>query len=361
MTEVAGTPSAPVTVEESGITITSTSETPEAIQETLQSDPVTDAASTLGKRSAEARKAKNAISSAEVDDGGDGSADGSGGDGQAEAVGQSVGKPTYDPKKDPRVTAKTRLEKALEVEKIAKHERDAAKAEAAALKTRLDALEKASRPAETPAKTAPEGKPQASDYATYDEWVDAVADWKVEEKFKQRETAYQQQEQVREYVTMVDGALGAAVAARKEYEKVDPQWFGRVSEEVKEVANKLSVARDPEEKLGADHVIADEVLIAGQAGPQVLLYLSEHPQEFQQLRAAKTPIDIQIGMRLIARQLNGSGNGQLPPSRPSVSQAKAPIRPVNGTPAGNDGPPGDDASFADHAAYWNRRDKVARR
>lgn len=358
--EVAGTNSVPVTVESEGVTVTSTSETPEAITETLQSDPVADAAATLGKRSAEARKARQ---SNDVGDGGvrehDGSTDsGVDGPGGSEESGKPLDKPRHDPREDPRLSAKARLEKALEVEKVAKREAREAREEAARYKAELEGLRAPKAPEPVP---QPQGKPKADDYATYDEWVDAVTDWKVEEQFKQREAQYQQQAQVQKYVSDIDEVLGQAVAARKEYEAVDPQWFGRVSDEVKQIANQPSIARDLEEKLRADHVIADEIILAGQAGPKVMVHLSENPQELERMRGHKTPIDIQLDMRMLARTLNGSGAPQVAPQRTNVSQAKAPIRPVNGAPGGVEGPPGEDASYEEHKRYYNRVDKAARR
>jgi hypothetical protein len=93
-------------------------------------------------------------------------------------------------------------------------------------------------------------------------------------------------------------------------------------------------------------------------------YLATHPEECLQLaeESVETPVaaatvmrrllESQVSPRAVAT--NGAGSA----ARPVVSQAKPPVKPVGSSPVVSDAPPGDEASAAEHARYWNRKLKV---
>lgn len=62
-------------------------------------------------------------------------------------------------------------------------EKKQAGAEAASLRARLEALEAKPR-AEEPAKVEATGKPKAGDFENYEDFVEALADWKADERIK---------------------------------------------------------------------------------------------------------------------------------------------------------------------------------
>ena len=97
-------------------------------------------------------------------------------------------------------------------------------------------------------------------------------------------------------------------------------------------------------------------------------YLATHPEECLQLaeESVETPVAAaHVMRRLLESQLappaaapakNGAGAGTA--ARAAVSTAKPPVTPVGSSPVVSDAPPGDDASAAEHARYWNRKLKV---
>ena len=95
-----------------------------------------------------------------------------------------------------------------------------------------------------------------------------------------------------------------------------------------------------------------------------MYYLATHPEECTQLaeESLQTPVAAATVMRrLLESQLapraaptNGSG----PAARAVVSTAKPPVTPVGSSPVVSDAPPGEEASAAEHARYWNRKLKV---
>jgi hypothetical protein len=96
----------------------------------------------------------------------------------------------------------------------------------------------------------------------------------------------------------------------------------------------------------------------------LVYYLATHPEECTQLaeESLTTPVAAATVMRRLleshlaprAAPSNGSG----PAARAPVSTAKPPVTPVGSSPVVSDEPPGDTASAAEHARYWNRRLKV---
>jgi hypothetical protein len=96
----------------------------------------------------------------------------------------------------------------------------------------------------------------------------------------------------------------------------------------------------------------------------LVYYLATHPEECTQLalESETTPTAAAAVMRrLLESQLApraGSSNGTGAAARAPASTAKPPIQPVGSSPVVSDDPPGESASAAEHARYWNRRLKV---
>lgn len=332
----------PASVTEGSQTITSTSESVEQIRESMQPrDPepepdedegeeerprvpkkVSKAAAELGKRGGEASaEARRAAKEAE--------------DEEADAVAEAeelekagkLGKPRHDPRA--RMLVATREAKAAKAEReAAKTRADTAERERDALKAEVERA-KAPKPAEAPAKAEP-GKPVPGSFTTYEEYIEALADYKTEQRFKERDAKAAQDASVKQFADQVDSQLAKAIAARKEHEKTDPGFLSRLSPEMIAIVNKPSFARTLEEKLGPEHVVSDEIINSGAAGPRLMLHFSDHPEELQRILALTQPIDVQVEMRILARTL-GVASTAINPKR-EVSKAPQPIRPVTGGP-----------------------------
>ena len=96
----------------------------------------------------------------------------------------------------------------------------------------------------------------------------------------------------------------------------------------------------------------------------LVYYLATHPEECTQLaeESVGTPVAAATVMRrllesqLAPRAVPSNGTGAA--ARAVTSTAKPPVTPVGSSPVASDEPPGDAASVAEHARYWNRRLKV---
>jgi hypothetical protein len=316
-------------------------------------EPISDAASKLGKRGAEVRKAKPI-----PDKDADGDGDANVGDGADES-------PATERLDKPVRSARERMLDATRKEAHAKRERDAAKAEAAALRAERDALRaqpQATRQA--PAEVAPTNgaKPKPESYETYEDWVEALADYKADQKVKGFREESAQAEKLRSYRETLEHTLADATSVMKEYEKADPGWFARISEDVKDLRLKLSPAKLPDEPIQPDHVIADAILLSGATGPRILLHFTDHPDELDRIRALPTWQETQIEMRVLAKMLGSVGVATTgtTPTKSEGSKARPPVRPVTGSPHTAETEPGQDASYEEHRRYWNAKEKRAR-
>lgn len=104
----------------------------------------------------------------------------------------------------------------------------------------------------------------------------------------------------------------------------------------------------------------------------VMVYLVNHPEIAQELAYLQPDLTTDLPS---AQQIERIGEivgvikaqsaaALVPPAsaRPAISQAKPPAKRVSGTPnAATDEPPGDDASEAEHDAYWGPRRAALRR
>ena len=85
----------------------------------------------------------------------------------------------------------------------------------------------------------------------------------------------------------------------------------------------------------------------------MLIYLSEHPDQFQRIASLKTPRDVSREMAKIEARLEAATASTS--SRPSVSKAKPPVRLVTGSPATATVEPSDESSFDDHYKFYQAK------
>jgi len=111
--------------------------------------------------------------------------------------------------------------------------------------------------------------------------------------------------------------------------------------------------------------VMQEAIVDSPQAAALVHYLATHPEECTQLaeESEHTPVAAAAVMRrLLEGRISApavapfTGSGTTP--RAATSTAKPPITPVGSSPVVSDQPPGDSASLAEHARYWNRKLKV---
>lgn len=211
-----------------------------------------------------------------------------------------------------------RIDKAVRRQREAERRAEALEAEV----SRLKATE--TKPAEKPAPV--EGKPKVSNFADYDEYVEALAEWKTDQRLaaeKSKEQSAKATEDQRKALTAF-------------------------SERVKEVAKKPEYA-DIDEVLDSDVTVSaamHEALLESDKGAELAYYLGKHPEDAARI-AKLSPTSAARELGKIEASLSK------PPEtpKPKASAAPPPMKPVGGKSAKTVSLTDPDVDYAD----WERK------
>lgn len=351
-------------VEHDGFTVTSTDTSPEDITKSLtpQAEPeeadLSKAASELGKKGGKAaaeKKAKEAKEAAKE---------------TKEEVKEPEEAPEPEEAKDPEKAEEERKSKARQRVEEATREAAQLKREIAAERAERERLarevrelrESRERPQERRGalQESPEPpKPKLEDFETHEEWVEAMVEFKADQKLFE----YQRQSYQRAAVAAQHQALAGDVQTFNgrlaKAREADPEFDTRIHPDISGLEPSFTLPRDQNgrRQIEGKNVLADEV-VRSEHGPEIMLYLSEHHDEYQRIAALRAPRDIVREVAIIEHSIKDATAGNSsetvqPAPKPAPSKASAPVRPVTGSPyvaSGDKGPkPGE--SFDD----WYRR------
>jgi hypothetical protein len=158
---------------------------------------------------------------------------------------------------------------------------------------------------EAPAKSAPSEKPTPDKFNTYEDYVEALADWKSEQKVSK---ALEEREQE---------------TAKKVQDAQIKETFDSYNKRVSEFRGEHD---DFDEVVGRDDISIPQsvqlAIVEMDNGPEVAYYLGQHPEEAEKL-LNMSPLK---SVMAIAR-ISDSLTKESPEPRP-VSRAAAPVKPV---------------------------------
>jgi hypothetical protein len=343
------TPDGGTIVESDGFRATSTSETPDQITEILKpaakpeegaepvsdNNPITEAARTLGKKSAETAAAKKAQETPE---------------GTEETPAPEAAKEADRRKGNPRHDPTARVAQATREAKEAREEAARLRAELEQTRTAKPGAEKQKEAAKA------DGPPKLEDFDLHEQWVEAMADYKADQRLQKyiQETATKQREAAEfgEFQTKAKTHFERVQA----FKKTVPDYMERTAD----FASTLTPSRlrDPErDGFTPRHVLSDEILNS-EIGPALTLHYADHPEEVQRLEAMEYPWQVQRAVAIVEGRLQERSTAAPLPSaaKTEISKAKDPVRPVAGSPH-TAGEPGTDAPYEAHRAYWAARDR----
>ena len=190
-----------------------------------------------------------------------------------------------------------------------------------------------------PAEESKTAKPKLDDqkedgtpkYASYEEWVESLTDWKSDQKEAKLRA---------ELDTKLTEREAAAKAAEHQATAVEV-WTTRVeAEKAKHTDWDEVMATADDEKLSATPVMQN-ALNTSDLGPALLYHLVSHPEECRKIMALP---DV-AAVLAIGRIEAGLASTQAPvpkapvTPKPKLSSAPAPITPVGGTVVSNPGRP----------------------
>jgi hypothetical protein len=221
-----------------------------------------------------------------------------------------------EPKEDVPAGVQKRIDKAVAKQREAERR-------AQELEQRLAEIQ-GSRPAEPkhaePAKA--EGRPQAESFSTYDEYVEALADWKLGEREKQREQAEAERK------------------ARDEQKQVADAWNKRVEQAKQKHDDYDDVIAEAE--IPITNAVRD-ALLTSEHGPELAYYLAQNPEECKRI-AALQPV---AAIRELGK-LEAKFEKAPEPEKPKVTKAPPPPKPVAARASAEKSIHDEDLSFAEY-------------
>ncbi len=292
-------------------------------------EKVTEAARELGKRGGEAaakareEKAKEPEKEAKP--------------GEAKPVEKPTEKPPEKGKEaepsepvkkgDPRHDPEARVRVATQETAEARRQLREADRRAEELVERLERLEKRLPPEpKSEPEARPPGKPTPDQFDNYEEFSEALTDWKLEQRLAEREQAQQRQTfettqdaRIQKHVTGFRERMGKAIQA-------DPEFIQRIDPRLLELQTSFQ-AHAAGNGIGPGEVLAD-LYTASEHGPEILLHLTEHPEEVVRLIRCEDPVSLAREFGKIEARMPFPADGAPPAPKPTASKAPPPLTPV---------------------------------
>jgi hypothetical protein len=169
------------------------------------------------------------------------------------------------------------------------------------------------------ASSAPSGKPKVEDFGTYEDYTEALTEWKVEQRFQRMDQEAQQRQ--------VAKAWGERFAAAKAT--------------IPDLDTVLHNSKDRPISNVMQHVV-----LSSERGPAILHYLATHPEECDQLAAESAhagPDAAPWMRRFLEAKLVASGAASSGPA-PTASRVlpPPPVKPLGGGPVVAESSPEDE-------------------
>ncbi|MDE2098393.1 MAG: hypothetical protein KGL39_14160 [Patescibacteria group bacterium] len=178
------------------------------------------------------------------------------------------------------------------------------------------------------AQAQPQGKPTLDQFQSYDAYVEALADWKFQERQAQAQREAAQRTQVE--------------AAQKQQQEFKER-FDSYRERVNAAATKYEDWDDVTSKNVIVPESASLAIIDSEQGPDITYFLGKHPEVVDELHEM-TPTQQIARIAVIGYELAH-------PKAPKVTtKAPAPVQPVGGSAQGNTMPA--NPSYRDYRRKW---------
>lgn len=219
------------------------------------------------------------------------------------------------------------------------------------LKKRLDAIEQKVASKAAPEQAQPDPKPVVGQYEKYEDYVDALTDWKIREARKtlQADTAASIKQQQEQQTQQTEQERLRTVY--DSYNRRVSETRGRI-DDFDEVVGAATDVQIPE---AAEHAILE-----ADNGPDIVYYLAAHPDVAKQM-STMSPIKAAAFIGKLSAKLEVNGTQAATEEKPAkakpVSAAPAPIKPVSSGSAKTEVPI-DELPYAEYKAA---REKQIRR
>lgn len=167
-------------------------------------------------------------------------------------------------------------------------------------------------PETVPPQTSPTDKPVPDSFETHQEYIEALTDWKMEQRDKQREIKAAQDQAKTEYQKRVESHSERVKAFTKTHED-----FDELMSEVDDVPLSITV---------------QEVILASENGPDLMYELAKDRKEFE--RICKLPaIDAARALGRLEARIAKSSEEPKQVTKPKTTKAPPPPKPITASSA----------------------------
>ena len=185
----------------------------------------------------------------------------------------------------------------------------------------------------------PSGPPKQEQFETYEQFIDAVTDYKLEQALAKRSAIEQAQRQQEAQAQRISG------------------WHERVGQ-FKTTATDFEDALDAVSHIPIPPVL-QQALISSEDGPRLAYELARHPDVLEKITRLD-PLAQLTALGKFEASLSTAAVQAAPPRRPPVSQAPPPIRPVGQGASNGSTVPFDQMSYQDYKRARERQIKARR-
>jgi len=356
-----------------GLTVVSNSETADEMKENLEAEPkpldgepedpkeaekkrVSKAAAELGKKggeaAAKARAEKDDLAE-EPEEKAEAKPEEKKGEAKEEAKDEKDERKQGLSKQD----ARARVMEATRAAAEARKAREAAEARAEELEARIARLEaERTKPAGEARPAAGKGtKPTPEKFETYEEYVEALTDWRVEERVQKLTREAEIQKEATRFADRIGTTVQTFNDRFMKAAEADPELMRRVDPNLLNL--KPTFTLPPGTPARAENDIA-QAIVESERPAELMLHFSEHPEDYERLLKSRDTYQVVRAVGALEAKLE---RGERPGSviADTVSKAKPPVRPIPASPQYSDDL-SDDMDFDEYVRVANARERRRR-
>lgn len=199
----------------------------------------------------------------------------------------------------------------------------------------------------TPRSEDRSGKPKSTDFETYEEFTEALAEWKFNENVQK----LQSQQRMEAIERETAHRFSSFEKKMKDHMDADPTYKDRISPNVLNLRPLSAMA--PGEPRGPLNALAEHFLVS-EVAPKLIEYFSEHEDELQRFSTLH-PLRFGVELGKVEERLSAGSFTAAAPVE--MSKAKPPVRPVTGGPPIVDKDLPDDAPFEKFFLHENAKER----
>ena len=212
----------------------------------------------------------------------------------------------------------------------------------------------------TPAAPTDE-KPTPEQYQTYEEFVEALTDWKTEKKILQLQERDRQASAADTQGRRLEAQMDAYRERTQAVIETDPEALERIDPELQQLRPTFMLA--PNETPGPENDVA-QAIFESEHSMALMLHLSAHPEEMVRLGGLPDSFAVARAMGALEAKVTAAPGPRLvpPPAEAApVSKAKPPVKPLSGSAQHAEEDVSDDMDFDDHMRIMTAKDRKAAR